>query len=375
MKFLIGIGALLFFIQQPTSTLAQHSSYQLGTTIRVNEGDTIAKNMLAGGQFVEISGYLADDLFSASRSIAIRGSIVDDAIIGARSINLSGRVGDMLVAAGETVIIDGIVSGDLFAAGNEIFLGPNARIMGNVALGGNDITIDGAHIDGWLRLGGNKVMLNGPVGNNVELYTSNVTFGEKYAPASVTTIITSHNLSRQDLPNAPDNLIITVENIEGAWIPAVLFSIWFYIALLIIGILLILLFPQTTVDLYRYATERYLRNTGLGLLLFVGIPIAIVVLLILIFTIPLSIIIGMLYGLALFISFLLVALVLGTHGIRFVKANEAYNDYYWGLSLGIIIIGLLSALPYAGPVINISLIFFGLGTLLSYFWQFRFNSI
>jgi cytoskeletal protein CcmA (bactofilin family) len=375
MKSIIWTCAFILFIIQPSTILAQASNYELGTTIRITKVDTVMPNLLAGGQLVDISGHLGDDLFSASRFIDIRGTVSDDAIIGAQSVNLTGRVGDMLVAVGETIIIDGIVEGDLFAAGNNIFLGPNAQIRGNVALGGNDVTVDQSVIDGWLRIGGSNVIVNGRVGNYVELYTANVTFGENYEPATITTITTTHNLTRDDLPNAPDDLTIIVDEAEEALVPAILFGIWFYIATLIIGILLILLFPQTTVDLYRFATERYLRNTGLGLLLFLAIPVSIVVLLILIFTIPLSIICLMLYGLALFAGFLLVALVLGTTGIRLIKSQEAHLDYFWGLALGMVLIVLLSALPYAGPFINILFIFFGLGTLLSYLWQLRFNNI
>jgi hypothetical protein len=83
----------------------------------------------------------------------------------------------------------------------------------------------------------------------------------------------------------------------------------------------------------------------------------------------------MLYGLGLFVSFLLVALTLGTRSIRFIKKEESFSDYVWGLALGMILIGVLTALPYAGPFINLILIFFGLGTLLSYFWNLRSNAI
>ncbi|HKK45424.1 MAG TPA: hypothetical protein VJ964_07875, partial [Balneolaceae bacterium] len=69
------------------------------------------------------------------------------------------------------------------------------------------------------------------------------------------------------------------------------------------------------------------------------------------------------------------ALTLGTISIRLFKSEESFSDFYWGLALGIIIILILSALPYVGWVINLLLIFFGLGTLTSYFWKMRQNRI
>ena len=375
MRAIIRTSLFLILTLGAASVWAQGTNYKIGTTIRINERDTLASNVIAGGQFVDISGHLNDDLFGAARNIIIRGSVADDAIVAAQSVMVSGTVGDMLVATGETVIIDGIIDGDLFAAGNEVRLGANAQIGGNVALAGNEIIIEQAAIEGWMRVAGNEISVNGTVNNYVELYGSSFEFGPNYNPGSVTTITTSGELNRQDLPNAPEELNIIVEEADQAWLPALLFSIWFYIAMLIIGILLMLLFRETTADLYRFATERYLRNTGIGLVVFLAIPIAVVILMILVLTIPLSIFIMILYGLALFVGFLLVAVILGTRAIRYVKSEETFSDYIWGLALGMILIGLLSALPYAGPFINLALIFLGLGTLLSYFWQLRFNSI
>lgn len=373
MKAFILTGILALML--PLLLVAQGSDYRFGTRVRVNKADTLNRNVMAAGQFVDIFGHLNDDLFAASRNLSIQGSVRDDAIVAARSVTLRGTVGDMLMAAGETVIIDGLVEGDLFVAANEVRIASNARIMGNMALAGNDITFEGATVDGWSRIAGNDIMINGTAKNFVELYGNSIAFGENYNPGSSTTISTPREITREEIPNAPEDLNIIVEEPDEAWGAALLFSIWFYVSMLIIGILLILVFPETTTDLYRFSAERYLRNTGTGLLLFIGIPIAVIILLILILTIPLSFVVMMLYALALFISFLLVATTLGTRSIRFFKSSEAYADYLWGVGLGMILIGILTALPYAGPFINLILLFFGLGTLMSYFWQLRGNSI
>ena len=368
------IGTAAVIVLLPAIVSAQGSTYKFGTTIRINERDTISTNMISAGQFVDVFGYLDDDLFSGSRNLVMDGRIADDAIVAAQSVTLRGSVGDMLKAAGETIVIDGEISGDLFAAGNQIRVAANTVIRGNAALAGNEVIFEGGNINGWIRIAGNEITVNGTAGNYVELYGNKFTFGPNYNPASSTTITSSREISREDIENAPADLNIVVEKPRNTW-GALLVSVWFYISMLIIGILLILIFRETTGDLYRYATERYFRNTGIGLLLFLGIPIAIILLLILVLTIPLSIMITMLYGLALFMGFLLVALTVGTHTIRFFRTEETFSDYFWGLGLGIIIIGILSALPYAGPFINLLLIFFGLGTLLSYLWQLRYNSI
>lgn len=371
MKFIYS-GVLILIV--PMMLAAQGSTYKLGTTVRINEGDTLSTNVIAAARFVDIFGYLNDDLFSASRDLVINGSIEDDAIVAGENITMRGTIGDMLIAAGETVVIDGEVAGDLFAAGNKVRLSSNARIRGNVGLAGNEVIFEGGTIDGWLRVAGNEITLDGTVRRFVELYGNSFIFGDNYAPSSSTSITTQREITAEEIGNAPADLKIVVEK-EESWGATLLISIWFYVSMLIIGIILLLIFRQTTTDLYRFSTESYFRNTGIGFLLFLMIPIVIIILLVLVLTIPLSVMIILLYGLALFFSFLLVALTLGTRSIRFFKAEEHFADYFWGLALGMLLIGILTALPYAGPIINIILIFFGLGTLLTYLWQLRGNTM
>lgn len=371
MKKLISGGILLLF---PLLLMAQGSSYKLGPTVRINKGDSISTNVIAAGQFVDIYGYLGDDLYAGGRNVIISGRIDDDVMIAGENITMNGTVGDMLVAAGETVLINGEVDGDLFAAGSEVRIAPNAHIHGNVAVAGNEVTFEGGTIDGWVRASGNSIKLDGTVGNYVELYGNEFTFGDNYRPASGTTITTTHDLNREELGNAPNDLQIVV-NKEDTWGAALFFSIWFYVSLLITGILLMLIFRETTNDLHRFSTENYFRNTGVGFLLFIGIPIAAIILLVLVLTIPLSLLLMTLYGITLFIGYLLVSMTLGTLGIRFFKSQNTFSDYYWGLALGMIIILILSAIPFVGWVINLLLIFFGLGTLSSYFWKMRQNRI
>jgi len=246
-------------------------------------------------------------------------------------------------------------------------------VLGNVGLAGNEVVFEGGTVDGWMRIAGDKITMDGSVTNFVELYGNNFFFGEDYSPSSKTSIITNKQINAEDLDNAPADLAISVE--KETWGAALLFSIWLYVSMLIIGTVLTLVFPVTTGDLYRFSTERYFRNTGIGFISFLAIPVVIFILLILILTIPLSVMIILLYGLSLFISFLLVGLTLGTKSIRFLKTEEKYSDYFWGLALGMVLIGLLSALPFAGIVINGLLIFFGLGTLISYIWQLRTNTL
>jgi cytoskeletal protein CcmA (bactofilin family) len=360
-------------LSMPLTVFGQPSTYKWGTTVQINSGDTLSQNVLSAAQVLEIYGHLEDDLFAAARNIEMSGIISDDAIIAAEVITLNGTVGDMTLAAGDSITISGELRGDLFIAGNKIRITPQASIRGNVVIAGNEILVENGIIEGWIRIYGNDVTLGGTIQRYVELNINEISFTEDYNPLGATTIISYQDIDAETLPNAPENLTIIVEE-QGGWGIMLLIRLWASVSVLIIGFLLLIIFPQTSVDLYRFSKEHYLKNTGIGLLLFLAIPIVGILLLLLFFTIPLAFLIWMLYAIALLISYLLVALLLGSIVIRYFK-TESFADHYWGLVLGMALIFLLTIIPYAGPLINVILFFFGLGSLLRYFWKMRGHAI
>lgn len=357
--------ALLLCFGFPVIAFGQGSVYKYGSTVRINTEDSLSSNVFASGQFIEMMGYIDNDFFAASRHLLINGTITDDVMAAAQMLSVRGSIEEMLIGAGETVVIDGEIGGDTFIAGREIRIAENARIRGNVALAANTVVLEGGIIDGWLRVAAEHINLNGSVNNYVELYSSNVNFGPNYSATYSTTITTDEPIYRENLGNTPDNLTIMVE--KEPFLPVLLFKVWFYISLLITGLVLIRVFQQTSVDLFRFSTERLFKNTGAGLLTFILVPLTILVMLFLVVTIPLSIILSLLYGLALFVSYLLVAMTLGVLAITYFK-EESTSVYYWGLALGLVLIAIFTNIPFIGWIVNLLLLFFGLGTLTYYIW-------
>ncbi|MDZ7773060.1 MAG: hypothetical protein U5K31_10040 [Balneolaceae bacterium] len=357
---ILSMGALLAFPMQAQST------YKTGTTIRINESDSLEGNIIAAGQLVEVMGHLNNDLFSASRYLTLNGSVSDDALLAAQLVSVHGSVGDMVLALGETVVVDGRIEGDLFAAGRTVRITGDAWIGGNAFLAGSSVIFESGTVGGALRVAGEEINLDGTVLNFVEIYGSGVTFGENYAAEYSTSIWSSEPVHRENLGNLPPDLTITVDQ-PSVW-STILWTGGIFLSLLISGLVLIRIFERTAVDLQRFATERFWKNTGIGLASFLLIPLMALVLLVLVFTIPLSIILWVLYGLSLLAGYLLVAMILGAAFILYFREETSTSVYYWGLALGMLLLGLLVNLPWIGGLINLLLLFFGLGSLVRYTW-------
>lgn len=350
----------------PLALLAQGSTYKSGSLVQVPEADSIHKQLIAAGQTVEMSGWLGNDFLSAGRFMMLKGKVSDDAIMAGQQVIIDGEVGDLLMCAGETIIINGLVKGDAFLGAREIRITEGARIEGNAVLGGATVVLEGGQIGGWLRAAGDELTLNGEVGQFTELYSNDVTFGNDYRASLGTTITSEEPIHRENLGVVPSNLTLNVQEEPVVFIIA--FKVIFYLSVLITGFILLRLFQKTAIDIHRFATEKFWKNTGVGLVAFIGVPLAITLLMLPVLTIPLSVLLLLVYILALFTGYLLVALTLGVMAILYFKGEPEISTYYWGLALGMIIIAILTNLPFVGFVLNALLLFFGLGSLSYYIW-------
>ncbi|MDR8393997.1 hypothetical protein NC796_22780 [Aliifodinibius sp. S!AR15-10] len=347
--------------------VAQPSTYRAQEVIRISSGDTLHNNVILAGQSIEVLGYLDNDLYSASRMFLFNGDVTDDAFVAGQIVSVFGHVGGMLVSAGETVVIDGIIEGDLFAAGRDITISEQAEIRGNAFVAGGTVKLNGGIIEGTLRLAGGEIALDGIINGSSNIYSDDVTFGENYSAAYGTTITSTETLHRENLGAIPENLTLNTEETD-VW-SVVLFQLWFFLSLVVTGLIILRIFQQTAIDISKFAAESFWKNTGWGFLAFIAVPIAILLFAVLVITIPLSVILGMLYLLSLFIGYLVVAISLGVLSIIFFTGEAKTSTHYWGLILGIIYIAILTNLPFIGWILNVLLIFFGLGSLVHYLWK------
>ncbi|MDX1586872.1 MAG: hypothetical protein R3222_09010 [Balneolaceae bacterium] len=357
---------LLSLLLFPFLTLAQGSIYKSGSLVQVQEADSIQKQLIAAGETVEMSGWLGNDFLSAGRFMMLKGMVSDDAFIAGQQVIIDGEIGDLLVSAGETIIVNGVIRGDAFLGAREIRITEGARIEGNAVLGGATVVLEGAEIGGWLKAAGDELRLTGQIGEFTDLYSNYVTFGEEYVASLGTTITSEETVYRENLGVVPADLTLNVQEEPVVFI--ILSKIIFYLSVLITGMILLRIFQKTALDIHKFATEKFWKNTGVGLLTFIGVPLAVVLLLLPVLTIPLSILLLLVYLLALFIGYLLVALTLGVMAILYFRGEPKVSTYYWGLALGMIIIAILTNLPFIGFVLNAVLLFFGLGSLSYYIW-------
>jgi hypothetical protein len=141
------------------------------------------------------------------------------------------------------------------------------------------------------------------------------------------------------------------------------FKILSFISKLIIGIILIALFKPYFRKTCIYFREHAWKSLGFGFLTIIVIPVVTVLTLISIIGIPVSI-----FGIFVFLTLVYVSSIVFATGfgewlIKLFKKDSVVSPFP-AFILGLIIISILSLIPYLGFFIRLAVLFFGTGMLI-----------
>ena len=344
----------------------QAADYRSNQTVYITERDTLESDLFAGAETVTISGVLLSDVFAGCKHLDVKGEVVDDVIAGCQSLRIGGKVGDQVIGFAQNIKIDGEVGGDVLAYAEEVWITNNAHIKGNLHIGTANLHFEGGIVEGKIFGGARKAYLNGKVNNNVDLSLHEVEFGNAYFSAGGTKL-KLHTKIADDAEYIPENLEISYFKTKyffQGW-----FFYWSVISMLIVGILLVTIFKNFSLDIVSYAKKNLWQNTGVGLLVFVVVPIAMVILAVLVITIPVSLILLAIFLVILYLSSIITGLVLGDYVLNYIKKNGHSKSLIWSLIIGILLIALIAEIPAIGWLFSLLFICFGIGTLVLFTYQ------
>lgn len=359
-------GFLLFLL---VSSLSFGADYRGEETVQVNAGDSLFTDLISGSHYVDMLGYINGDMFSACQRLNIEGEVTEDVFAGAQEITIRGKVGDMVVCAGQNITVDGEVGGDVIAFGAEVRVTQRADIKGNLFVGSGKLSLDGGRIDGWVSGGTGDLYLNGSVGDSVKLEAGNVRFGAGYSAPKGTKLTLKKDLDLNTIPNRPENLTVIIRK-EKAFYRSSLFY-WSIISMFIVGLLISLIFKNFTYNLLKVAGENVLKNTGVGFIFLIAAPIVILILVVLILTIPAALILLALFLIFLYLSSIFSGLYVGKYVFELIGRKEEKPNLILPLLTGLLVIVLLSKLPFIGWLIKLIAISFGMGSFVMYLWGFK----
>lgn len=339
-----------------------------------------------------------DDLFIGAESTQIDGNVLGSVFVGTGKYVQSGNIkGDLFVGTGKAVI-SGNIGGDIFVGSGDVEL-IKATVGGNIIAGSGTLTIDkDSKIGGTLIAATGNLKNSAPIGRNIMAGAGMVTLDSKVGKevrvgGGQLTLGPSTNIAG-DLTYALGDENTTISQDSNAKIggkttrytpPAKAkedmakaradmgrfakvghsgFLVVSFLGSLLLGFLLLKLFPKTSLGLSSQIKDNLIHSLGIGFLIVVFAAPVLLVLALTVIGLPLAGILLLTFCMALHLAKLAASYALG----RFIAAQFNWSKMgpYAVSFIGLVVFYLLRSVPAFGWVISFLFTWAGLGAIWLY---------
>lgn len=311
-----------------------------------------------------IAGTIEGDLYFLAQSLTITGRVDGDVIGASERLEIPGQVDLSVRALAQTVEIGGAVGRGLAAAAQRITVLEGGSVGGSLFAAAERLTVSG-RVGRDLRAAAANAALNAPVGGQVRVRGDEFTAGPE---ARVT------GTARFSGPNAPDRHARAspvdwnrpAEEEPDPWGAAGSVAArwaWGFV----FGLALVLLLPGAVGGIAAVG-GRPLLPVLFGMLLFVGMPFAAVLLFITIVGMPLA---ALTLGLWLFLLYAARVAAAMVIGQAILGLGASTGERVLRLALGMLLLSVVFELPIAGGIASFLTMFFGVGAFAVWVWRTR----
>ncbi|MFZ5968220.1 MAG: hypothetical protein ACOYVK_13735 [Bacillota bacterium] len=363
MKKTIGIVlAVLLIIVLPVSVFADNVN-----RMTIEKGQVLHSDWFAAGNYVKNAGEINGDIYAGTDDFTNEGTVKGDIIVGAGRSEIGGRVdGDLRIGTGNGSIT-GEITRNVTAFAGELILEESAAVDGNFNAFAGNLRIDGI-VGGDLKAGVETLHINNQIKGDVEVSVGSLDFGplakidgdliytseeEMTVPEGIVSGKIEHKIPTD---KAAQDVAKRVE--KGAKVFHVAAKAISMLGYLIIGTILVLVFGDFMKRTAATLEEKPWHSVGIGVVGLVTLPIASILVMITVIGIPLGLITFMLYGIMVYLAKLPAGIWIGQ---KILKNEE---KPLLPLLLGIIILMLISYIPYLGALVSLVAILFGIGSFL-----------
>ncbi|HVL75217.1 MAG TPA: hypothetical protein VM406_04315 [Noviherbaspirillum sp.] len=337
---------------------------------RPRQTSALGNAYFAGGD-LRITSPVAGDLIAAGGRLSIEAPVGADAALAGGTVDVRAPIREDLRAAGGSVTISQSIGADLVAAGGSVQVDRTARIGGSAWLAGSDVRLAGA-VGENVQIYANRIVVDAEIAGDVRLagqeieltpaarIGGNLNYASPQPPAGLRPEQVGGAVTRQQTPE---------QWREGRRTPG---TGWlhpvFWAAMLAFGAVLTLLFPAAANGVARTLEAHPWRSLLLGLALVFTVPPVAVMTMVTIIGLPVGLSLLLLYPIALLLGYLATAFFLSRRAAIALRQGEApgRGRRILFLALALLVLSLLLAIPFLGPLVAIVATVAGAGALLGW---------
>ena len=336
-----------------------------GSTVSVAKADTTQGTLYAAGSNVTIDGNINGDLICGGSSVTVNGDVTGDVICAAQTIVINGTVGGNVRVAGQTVNLNGTVARNTTIFAQTLYVNSSAKLGGDLLVFAQTASVYGP-IAGELYGGATTITLGSTVGGNVNLTVNELSFGSSAAIAGNLTYTSDKQLAIDKTKVAGTVTFKQATSSArhakafswGAWIFGRIYAIT---AAYLVAFVLLWVAPRPLRRLTSTMLEKPLPTIGWGFLAGLAVPFALLFIAFTFIGLPLMVLGGMLWLIAMGLSGLIASVAFGRAILGWTKWNA--KSLGWAIAVGIPVGFIAFGLPILGFFLGLVAIWWTFGGL------------
>jgi len=361
---------LLFTLSSPVSAVR----FETGDTINLPKEKKVVETVFVGGNTLNIASDIDGDLLCAGKDVVIDGNIKGDVLCAGQNITINGNVDGNIRTLGQYIYVNGLVTRNVYVAGQQLSVNKTSSIKGDVFFGGQKIDVIGS-LGRDLAAAGESILISGPLGRDaiVNVANLNITdtakiggkldyYMEKESIATFSSKNIKGQISRHDIVREDKTQMVekSKEISTQAMAAKKIFSI---ISYLVLGVCLVIFNRSRFITRMGIITQKPWISLFVGFATFIVLPLAFILVLITIIGIPTAFVLITLYSIALMTSSIYASGVIGKIFCEAVFKNKQCS-LIWQVVAGILLLGVVSALPVAGGLVLFFAFCIGMGAFV-----------
>ena len=319
-----------------------------GDTISIGQDQLIEGDFYTAGSIISISGEIEEDLLAAGAEVNLNGEVGADVLIAGGSVDINGTVGDDVRVFGGTVILAEPVLGDVFVIAGDLKIKSTASVTGDVTVIGGMVEINGpveGRVLGWV----DTLRIDSTVAGEVDVTVTSLTLGDQADVSGGVSYVSPNKLIRSQSASVGGEIIRNDPVVDPGEMS---------VTSLLMPLLVLLFSAALWYLLSRRVLQRVVIRTLTPGLRPVLIGAAVILLAPFAVSILLVSMLGLLAGLALVTTYLLL-FTLAIAALPAVLGQFVYTIFgrteqpvtLLTLLLGTVAVALLSLIPIVGPIL------------------------
>ena len=332
-------------------------------TVEAKEVNHFTTNV---GDDVIVKDIYNSSVAAAGETIDFTGTVNGIAIGAANEINISGT-SEYGIFAGNEITLTGTVEKDTYIAGNIITTEETSLFQRDFIVAGNDIKLNG-NFSRNVSVYGNKVTIeNANIKGNLKIYSTSIKVKDgavvegtlSYPEDSVYKVS-----SKAQINEVKKTAAIQQEDDEN-YLDTVSGKFFTFLCYALIFAAISLFLPNAFTNINdKYAEFTFGEGVEVftkGLVIFILVPVISVILLITMIGLPLGIILLILYGIAIYVSKVFTAYLIG-YNIWQKAFDKDAHIIFFGI-IGLFVLLLLDLIPGVRTLATIFTVLIGLGLI------------